>query len=335
RARLAAPFPAGWDRPVRDHLKAAERDPALIDRAGLERQIANALAGDPAAVAAVQRRAADGGPDAVPLLEALTRSYLDAHRLADAGRAAGRLLAAAPDHPLGYFWRGLVLDLTGHEGPAAEADLRKAVELAPGEHAPRLWLAGYLARFARTAAEGQRLFADLARERPDDPDLLAGLGAAALTAGDPAAARPALGRLLELAPDHPAGLALWGRLILDEGDPAGAEPVLRRAAERSPHAYDPNAHLAVCLFRLGKEAEATAFRERAERAKADQRRIVQLLQQDGDRPAAAAAAELGTLYLRTGQPELGRNWLRRALEIDPGYEPARKALAEDRAKAGG
>lgn len=331
RDKLGGPFPPGWDKPVRDHLTAAEAAPELIDRAGHERQVVAALAGDRAALAAVARRAGAGGPDAVPLLEAVARGHLDAHRLNDALGAADRLLAAAPDHPLGHFWRGLALDLSGREGPEAERAFRRAVDLAPADWDMRLWLAGYLARFPDTAREARGLYDGLVRERPDDREALVGLGTTAAATGDRAAARPPLEKLLAGDPRHGPALAALGRAALDDGRLADAEPLLRRAVEVAPFSFDANTHLAACLYAQGKEAEAVPFRERAERTKADRTRARELLRQTAtDRPTAAVAYELGTLHLRFGEAEVGRNWLRRALEIDPGHEPARKALAESK-----
>lgn len=326
RTRLRDPLPPGWAKQPLDHLAAAEADPALIDRAGRERQAVAALSGDPAAAAALDRRAADAGPDAVALLEAVTRAALDGHRLAAAERAADRLLAASPDHPLGHFWRGLARDLAGREGTAAEADLRRAVELDPDNHDFRLWLAGYLAKFPATAAEAQQLFRVVALARPADREALFGLGLTAAANGDTATARPALSYALQLAPGHPAAMAALGKIELDAGRNAEAEPLLRRAAELAPGMYGPNADLAVCLFRLGREAEAAPFRERADKAKADDARLRELLKEAAAKPTPAAATEIGTLYLRAGQTALGETWLWRAVELDPGYEPARAAL---------
>ena len=114
RSKLGGPLEAGWDRPLREHLKHAEQVPGLSHRASLESAVLDLLGGDlREAGARVRSRVRDDEPNVVALLEALARAHLDSHHLADAADYAGAILRHRPDHALAHFWRGLATELSG------------------------------------------------------------------------------------------------------------------------------------------------------------------------------------------------------------------------------
>lgn len=335
RTRLGEPFPAGWERPVRGHLAAALAAPWLAGRVSGDEDALAALAGDRAAERRLDRRAAAGGPDAPAYLEALARCHLDAHRLGATAEAAGRLLAARPGHALAHYWRALAADLAGGRSPGIESDLRRAAELDPGRPAYRLHLALHLVGRRAELPEARGLLEQLRRELPDDPDVLRGLGAALLLT-DPQAARPVLARLTELRPDDGEALAQLGQAELEVGELAAAERHLRAAVARADRSYTAQYQLHRLLTATGRAAEGGPFRAAAEAIAKDQERMTALAGEATARPAdPAPRAELGRLHLRAGSVPLGVYWLETALEVDPGYEPARQALAEHRQRAGG
>jgi hypothetical protein len=331
RSRVGRPLPPpGWDAAVRRDLKAAEADPRLIDRVGVEEHAVDALAGRLAAAEGpLARRVLDGDPDAVPILEALTWASIVEHRFPAAAQAVNALLDRRPDHADGHYWRGLIRELTHGATGRPDADYRRAAELAPGNFEYRLRLAHALARNTDTKAEALAVFDALATERPDDPDVLVGRGGCQLDLGDPAAARATLEKAVRLRPGDGGGLSEYGRAVLACGDPAAAEPVLRRAVALAPRSRAANHALGTCLGALGRDAEAKPYLAAAEAIFADAQRVHELSRELFANPSAGPGprCELGELLLRTGHDQLGRYWLESALAADPGYEPARRALA--------
>ncbi len=324
---------AGWDLPLREHLKVAEADPLLIERVSREEEIIDALAGRLDAVAGLlARRLKDGDLDEVPILEALTWANIVLHRFPAAAGAADDLLARQPAHARGHYWRGLIRELTHGGNGLPDADYRRATELAPGVFQFRLRLAKALDRNPHnpeTRQEALGLFERLATERPHDHDVLAGLGRCRLQIGDATAALPALQEAVNLRPADGDVMADFGRAVLEAGDPVAAEPILRRSVALAPNARLANYHLGLCLGRLGRAEDAKPFLDAAARIYADELKVIELSRQMFRNPSAGPEQRfaLGELLCRTGREELGEYWLRSTLAADPGYEPARKALA--------
>jgi tetratricopeptide (TPR) repeat protein len=331
RARLDELVPeSGWDIPLRKHLKAAETDPLLIERVTREEQILDALSGRMDAVAAIlARRLQEGDEDAVAILEALTWENIVLHRFPAAAAAADDLLARQPDHARGYYWRGLIRELTHGAKGLPDADYRRAVQLAPAEWEFRLRLAKALARNPESWQEALRWFEELAVDRPHDHEVQAGLGQCRLELGDVNAALPALREAVTRQPTDGEVMATLGRALLEAGEPSAAEPILRRSVALAPNARLPNYYLGQCLSRLGRTDDAKPFLDAATRIYTDTQRVHELSRQLFLNPSAGPKqrCELGELLCRTGHEELGEYWLRSALAVDPEYEPARKALA--------
>jgi Flp pilus assembly protein TadD len=324
---------SGWDAPLRKHLTAAEADPLLIERVSREEEIIDALAGRLDAVTGrLARRLKDGDADAVPVLEALTWANIVLHRFPAALGAADDLLARQPDHARGHYWRGLIRELTHGGMGIPEPDYRRAVELVPGELEFRLRLARalvYKPDEPGARQEALDLFERLAADRPHDPEVLAGLGRCRLAVGDAAGALPVLREAVNLRPADGDTLADYGRAVLEAGDPTAAEPILRRATALAPNSRPANYHLGLCLGRLGRADDARPFLNAAKRIYTDEIKVAELSEKLVRNPSAGPDQRflLGELLCRTGREDLGEYWLRSALAADPGYEPARKALA--------
>jgi tetratricopeptide (TPR) repeat protein len=120
-----------------------------------------------------------------------------------------------------------------------------------------------------------------------------------------------------------------GRAVQEAGDPTAAEPILRRAVALAPNSRLPNYYLGLCLGRLGRAGDARPYLDAAMRIDADTQRVHELSKQLFRNPSAGPEQRcvLGELLCRTGHEDMGAYWLRSALTADPGYEPARKALA--------
>ena len=330
RSRLRGPFPSGWDWPLRDHLRAAGREPGWMDRVATETAVLDLLTGDARGPAAgLAARAGRGDADSVPLLEALARARLDAHQLPEALDYADAILHLEPGHALAHFWRGLAQELMGRWLGEADADYRRAADLEPANFAFRLQLASYLALRKENLAEARGRLEGLRAERPDSLDVLRPLGTVLLDLGDFAAARPVIDALVAARPRDGEALALLGQLELAADRPADAERLLAAAAAATPGSYAAHFQHSVCLDRLGRAAEAKAASGRAERVREDRLAISRLysrVKEAGDDPRPRY--ELGVRHVRVGDVLIGRAWLKSVLDIDPAFEPARQALAE-------
>ena len=173
----------------------------------------------------------DRAPQSVTLLEAaaktpgasiedwsrLGEAYQRTDRFAEAARAYDRALAlAGPDTPdvwTLYFSRGAAYERAG-QWPQAEADLRKALSLAPKEAAILNYLGYALLDRGERLPEAQTLIEAAVAQRPDDGHIVDSLAWVHFTAGRYAKAVELLERAVADVPDDPTinehlGDAYW------------------------------------------------------------------------------------------------------------------------------
>ena len=209
--------------------RSGQYDAALVALDGIK-------ANDPLASLALARRAGilletDRAPQSIRLLEAaaaaegaaledwsrLGEAYQRTERFADAARAYDRALALAkpetPDLWALYFSRGAAHERAG-QWPQAEADLRKALSLAPKEAAVLNYLGYALLDRGERLPEAQTLIEAAVAERPDDGHVVDSLGWGHFTAGRYAKAVELVERAVADVPDDPTinehlGDAYW------------------------------------------------------------------------------------------------------------------------------
>jgi tetratricopeptide (TPR) repeat protein len=278
----------------------------------------------PALIDAVEK----GHPESPLILETLGRAYMHRLRYRAAHACLSRWVELCPDVAKAYRWRGWVLERLNQPRPAAE-DYNRALELEPDLIPVRLRLAEMLLEDSR-APEALPHLERLYRQAPDRPEVLARLGMCRYDQGQTDEAR----RLLEVAavslPDDPSLLIYLAKIDVDEGRGAAAEQRLRKALRADPSDTEARYRLVLALELQGRADEAAAAREEYKRYKGWVDRANKLLREVPDTPTAGAAeyTEIGELLLRVGRDRLGVYWLEQALIRDPGYQPARRALAE-------
>jgi tetratricopeptide (TPR) repeat protein len=161
---------------------------------------------------------------------------------------------------------------------------------------------------------------------------------------DPVLAEEQAREILRVIPGHPRALALRGRAFAAQGRPGEAVAVLREAVAREPDLAPAWRLLGEQLLLLGDEAGADAAQARAIRAATTDPRLRQAANAlcDGDLPVAerllkthlkaeptdvAAIRMLAELAGRIGRFADAEALLCRAIELAPGFAPARFNLA--------
>ncbi len=281
---------------------------------------------DTAALVELKKRAAAGGPETAQVLEVLTQFYVDTFQLGEALIALNRLLELRPNNVSALVGRGWVHERL-FEFPAAAANYREAVRLAPDNDVVRRKLAETLL-ITGPPAEALAQFERLQQRRRSEPWVLLGLARSHRQLGQLPEARALLDQLLAQAPGYAAALAERGKVALDADDLPAAERWLKDAACADPYSRDVQYNLSQCLLRAGRATEAEAYLARFNELDAELKRLGRVTRRIIEKPADAdLRCEAGEICLRIGGVREGVDWLKSAVLVNPGHRGARAALA--------
>jgi tetratricopeptide (TPR) repeat protein len=330
-ARQADDFPE-----AERHLRAAQRAAGgSTEEIAFEWALLQAAAGNVWEVDEYLQRRADADPTLAPLAwEALAEGYLRVFRTLDAMACLDHWLQLDPNNIRALDLRGITY-VTGKGVTRGTEDYRRVLELDASRNETRwrlvlclLDLGGY--------EEALPHLERLARERPDDPEVLSRLARCQNMLGHPAEARQTIDRVLARHPDDAGALRTRGQFALADRDPVAAEAWLRRATAADPADYQCQWFLFQALQQQGKSAEARVQLWVAEEVKDRTERLSELRSRKlAEKPLDPALHyEMGLLLLRTGSPTEGEAWLQSAVSLDPDYAPAHAALADLYQKAG-
>jgi len=154
---------------------------------------------------------------------------------------------------------------------------------------------------------------------PSDPeqaaDSHAGAGLHLIAEGQPEAARPRLERALELVSAHPQALTGMGLVAEAAGDGEASLTYQERAVEAAPDSGPVLNNYGRALCRSGKIDAALEIFEQATAA-------------EGYQSPEVALTNAARCALRDGRPSIARERVAEALEIAPGFEPARSLRAQ-------
>ncbi len=273
-------------------------------------------------------------------------SYADS----DAGGAQNRALAslrrlveAHPDHAEGWYLLAQAHGAAGDTTAQIEA-LRQYADLAPddGRAAKALAIAETLEGDYQAAAQSIERAQRLLDE--DDPDLTAAAGILAGLQGNDADAFLHLRAALDAGTTlEKQALTQLGLLLLADGSVREAEDYIRQARELDRDDPALRFFYALCLAEQGLHREA--FDEFSALARGTGRLAAQASVEEArvalrlnEVSTAADAAERavqagiddpalhtirGRIFMRMGERTRARDAFRRAIQIDPGYAPAR------------
>jgi tetratricopeptide (TPR) repeat protein len=263
--------------------------------------------------------------DAVEILDILSAALILNYRAQDAQDCLDDLLRRQPDHFHALVRRAWTAQSMSRYALAIEY-LDKALALRPDADSVRLSMAEIQVAIGRFA-EAQKHFEQLQERQPDNPSVLFGLARCLGGRGQKERAIQFLERLLAKDPNDWKALAERGWLSeLDR--PAEAERYLRRAESLAPPDLPLLVRLADCLRLLGKDEEARAYREKADRLKTDFQRASYLgdLIREKSPDDPALRHELACILLRLGKEQDALHWFQTALEKDPTHRPTHQSL---------
>jgi len=317
RAWLSTGDREGVARALAVVARAAELAPDVAAvHAALGR--ARERAGDTAGAADAYDRALRLDPDLRLARRRLLRLALQSRDHGRARHEAERLVASDPRDPEHHFLAALVADRDGRV-PEARRGYQKAIELAKGDY-PEAWLnLGVLERGAGDPAAARTAYARALQLRPGYAAAWLNLGRLHEGAGAPADAEAAYRKAIAADAGYaPAWLAL-GQLLSERGRTDEAVAALRSAMAARPGYEAAHLSLGVALARAKRHGEAVdAYRALLARSP----RYV------------SAWFDLGLALRASGRADEAREAFARAVALDADHLASRRALAELDLEAG-
>lgn len=246
--------------PVPPHYAAYADDPA----AALAEATAVAhLSGQAEAIEVL--RAAEGrfpGDARLPAMRASLAYELD--QRGEVREALDRAAAIDPDEPAFLLAKARFRATVSSDLDGALADLKRAVEVAPGADAA--WNELGIVQHDRNAiVEANRAYARSVELNPENAALHANYARFLMDNDQLAAAKAEIDRAEALDPKSYAVLAAKGRYLLRMGKTAEAERVLLEASAVNPTYGDALIGLAIATYQAGATAEAAQALDNADR----------------------------------------------------------------------
>jgi uncharacterized protein HemY len=323
---------AGMYAEAEQHLASCQRlrgsDPELTVPLALEHLLLEAQTGNINEVedvlwAELKKKKSE----AVLILEALAKGYARMLRMGAAMSCWRMLLEHEPDNVDALLNLGRLLEYTEPEEGLKK--YRQALQLDAERDDVRLALAFYMLH--HNPGEALSFFEDILTRQPDNYEAMLGLAKAYLTSPDSDRARPLLEKVLKHKPNDSRALTELGRLELASDRKSDAEALFRQAIAADRSNTDAHWELYGALLQQpGREAEAEVQRAVHKRVSDDRARLIQLAGKDMNQAPndPNLLSEMGILFLRNGNPEVGLRWLYAALKNDPSHQASHQALYE-------
>ncbi len=186
------------------------------------------------------------------------------------------------------------------------------------------------------SAEAAPVVADALRIDPGDPEFTGMSALIAQAEGKPKEAEDLAKKCLEADPNNADALLALAQVRFLEDKAEDAEPMLERANRSRPNQTSILQLLMQAQARQGKTREAAATKEKFRTVTERTGRMDKLSKRISAEPENPAPRyELGMEALDADMKTLAEQCFRAALDIDPNYEPARKALESMANRASG
>src|SRR5579862_5534105 len=250
--------------------------------------------------------AAQAGPAAPPPPQlAQAFASFKSGNLDEAERGYAALVASHPRLAVAHNHLGLIAKARG-QVERAEALLRRAVELDPGDISGSVNLGNLLSGLGRHA-EAEPLYTRALELSPESEDCLINMGWTRYNRGDAAGALDFYRRVLAKHPSSPRALNGRGLCLTKLGRTDEAEAAYRRALTADPRFTGAYNNLGVLLRKLGRYDEACDV----------YRRVLEI-----DPRLVEALNNLGCALQEMGRPVEAMASLHAALALSPSYADA-------------
>lgn len=171
------------------------------------------------------------------------------------GKSAEALIRLLPSSPVGYAYRGLV-EASRRDLPGTEADLKKAIEVAP-KH-PLGWTRmGQLLTAEKRFKEAEKAYETALENDANYAEALGGLSRVYLLEKDPAKAIRRVNEQIAKVPNNSDYQVLLGTLLLDQKQYGSAEAAFQKAVDLNND--NMNAFLALAQTQVLQGAQDRAI----------------------------------------------------------------------------
>jgi tetratricopeptide (TPR) repeat protein len=316
-----------------DVLNQCERLEGQTERIALERALVQAQQGamTPLQERHLQLHVAQGHPDALQILEALSVGCLVSYQF---GRAHGYLsewIDREPGNFRPYLWRSMAEERR-QDLPAALEDARRAADLSPTRFEAQLRLGEALLLNAENE-EAAQVFDRLYQQHPDDLAVALALAQSLQKLSRVPEAARLLDAVLARLPNDTSAILERSRLALQMNEVALAYALLQKGVKLAPWDYVMQYTLLQCLKQQGKDTRAVEARLR--RMEEDQAPLKDLNEKINRNPTdLALRCEIARIYLEAQNSKEALNWLKSVVKMDPSHPLANQMLVDYYEKAG-
>jgi tetratricopeptide (TPR) repeat protein len=319
---------------VRQALETAARNGIALHRIRREEWLAMAQSGQMREAAPHLRELlVEPGDDGPEICEAFVNGYFLTYQLADAFRILDAWEKDFPQDPQPLVFRAAFSAKT-ESWMAAAGYLRQALGLAPQRDDIKRDLANALLNLRETA-EAAKLFQQLLKTDPNDPELLVGWMQILVERGEIVEARSILKQVLQSHPQNFRALRTLGQLELMDGHFSDATQYLGMALTLKNYDTEVRYALGTALQKLHRHSEAREQFDFVAKTQDALQRIDQLTNRVREKnDDLEARFEISELLRRFGEPRERFLWLRSIVDLEPSHQAAHLELAKCYAEIG-
>ena len=270
-----------------------------------------------------------GDDAAEEIYEALAIGYLKTYRLKEAWQCLSSWSEWQPRAVFPKFWRADICRRIDNRS-GEETEYRAILEIDFRHSESRRRLADVL-RDSNRIDEAKQEYERCLAAGVITPNVLIGLAECHRRLAQGKAAVPILNRALTLSPtvaERAAILSELGQIDADEGRSREAIDKLEEAARLAPSQASIRYSLSQAYAQSGDQARSGELFEQSKQIRAQQDRVEEITRQLLKTPNDADLRyEAGKIMMDLGMQDEGADWLRTALQIQPGHQLAREALA--------
>jgi tetratricopeptide (TPR) repeat protein len=312
---------------AQEHLRECERHTGMDGELQLQWLLLRAFAGEFAKVEPGLLNCLAQEPDKEPqttlVLETIAFCSMREFRFENALACLNRWLTREPDTVRALDWRGWVkAKMENKEG--LYKDYHRTLELAPWHWQTRLRLAEALLMDANVEEAAEHLEL-LQHGHSETSEVMLALAQCRMLQGKEKAAQAIVDRVLATQPHNAMALFTKAKLA---PEPARREEWARKALEADPALFNARYLLYTALQQQHRDSEAAEQFKRYQRYTENQKNLNGILKRLERMPRSPELlTQAGEIFLHDGNEHFGKQFLFRALEIQPRNQKAYECLA--------